>query len=106
MVRSTHGEFVELLGAGYRGVKRGNPNAIVVSGGLSPTGVNIEGVAMDDVAYLEAMYQYRDGIIRNYYDVLGTALLWLQQCAGRYARPLHDFRYIVQASLVVLLPPL
>ena len=65
------GEFVELLGAGYRGVKRGNPNAIVISGGLSPTGVNIEGVAMDDVAYLEAMYQYRGGIVRNYYDVLG-----------------------------------
>ena len=64
-------EFVELLGAGYRGVKRGNPNAIVVSGGLSPTGVNLEGVAMDDVAYLEAMYQYRDGIVRNFYDVLG-----------------------------------
>ena len=64
-------EFVELMGAGYRGVKRGNPNAIVVSGGLSPTGVNREGVAMDDVAYLEAMYQYRDGIIRNYFDVLG-----------------------------------
>ncbi len=65
------GEFVELMGVGYRGVKRGNPNAIVVSGGLSPTGVNLEGVAMDDVAYLEAMYQYGDGVFRNYYDVLG-----------------------------------
>ena len=69
--RVNPGEFVELMGAGYRGVKRGNPNAIVVSGGLSPNGLNREDAAIDDVAFLDAMYQYRDGIIRNYYDVLG-----------------------------------
>lgn len=66
------GEFVELLAVGYSGVKRGNPNAIVIAGGLGPTGVNVEDVAMDDVRYLEAMYQYRDGIIRNYFDILGV----------------------------------
>jgi hypothetical protein len=65
------GEFVELIAAGYRGVKRGNPNALVVTGGLSPTGVNQDGVAMDDVAFLEGMYQYREGVVRNFYDVLG-----------------------------------
>lgn len=66
------GEFVELLAVGYSGVKRGNPNAIVIAGGLGPTGVNVEDVAMDDVRYLEAMYQYRNGIIRNYFDILGV----------------------------------
>ena len=66
------GEFVELIAIGYRGVKRGNPNAIVIAGGLAPTGVNLEGVAMDDVRYLEAMYQYRNGMIRDYFDALGV----------------------------------
>ncbi len=66
------GEFVELLAAGYRGVKRGNPSALVVTGGLASTGVNIEGVAMDDVRYLDAMYRYRDGMIRDYFDGLGV----------------------------------
>ena len=66
------GEFVELVAVGYRGVKRGNPNATVIVGGLAPTGVNLEGVAMDDVRYLEAMYQYRDGMIRDYFDKLGV----------------------------------
>ena len=70
--RVAPGEFVELVAVGYRGVKRGNPNATVIAGGLGPTGVNIEGVAMDDVRYLEAMYQYRDGMIRNYFDALGV----------------------------------
>lgn len=65
------GEFVELMAVGYRGVKRGNPNAIVISGGLSPNGVFDLNTALDDVAFLEAMYQYRDGMIRDYYDVLG-----------------------------------
>lgn len=66
------GEFVELVAQGYRGVKRGNPNAAVIVGGLGPTGVNIEGVALDDVRFLEAMYQYRDGMIRDYFDILGV----------------------------------
>ena len=66
------GELVELVAVGYRGVKVGNPNATVILGGLGPTGVNFEGVAMDDVHYLEAMYQYRDGMIRDYFDILGV----------------------------------
>ncbi len=70
--RVSPGEFVELVAEGYRGVKRGNPNAIVIAGGMGPTGVNIEGVAMDDVAFLEAMYQYGGGKIRNYFDILGV----------------------------------
>lgn len=70
--RVAPGEFVELVAEGYRGVKRGNPKATIIVGGLGPTGVNIEGIAMDDVRYLEAMYQYRDGMIRNYFDVLGV----------------------------------
>ena len=70
--RVSPGEFVELVAEGYRGVKRGNPNAIVIFGGMGPTGVNIEGVAMDDVRFLEAVYQYGDGKIRNYFDILGV----------------------------------
>jgi hypothetical protein len=74
------GRFVELLKAGYLGVKASDPNAIVVSGALSPTGVNDPlgkrepGAmgALSDPVFLEQMYQYHDGEVRRYFDVLGT----------------------------------
>ncbi len=74
------GRYVELLKAGYLGVKSVDPSAIVLSGALAPTGVNDpEGKrapgamgALSDLNYLEAMYKYHDGEMRAYYDVVGT----------------------------------
>lgn len=74
------GRFVELLKAGYLGVKASDPAAIVVSGALSPTGVNDPNGerepgamgALSDPLFLEQMYQYHDGEVRRYFDVLGT----------------------------------
>ncbi len=66
------GQYVELLMAAYQGVKEADPAALVITGALTPTGVNDWQTAADDVAYLRAMYAYKDGIIKKYYDHLGA----------------------------------
>jgi len=64
--------FVQLLKAGYLGVKQADPNCIVVMGALSPTGVNDPNLAVDDVIYLDQLYKVNGGEVRNYFDVLGS----------------------------------
>jgi len=53
-------------------VKAGDPSAIVVFGGLTPTGVNDPTIAIDDVSYLRQIYSFNDGEVKQYYDVLGA----------------------------------
>jgi hypothetical protein len=64
--------YAALLKAGYAGVKAGDPQAVVVSGALTPTGIYDPQVATEDTAYLDQLYQWNNGEIRNYYDVLGS----------------------------------
>lgn len=64
-------DYVELLKAGYAGVRQGDPNALVVFSGLTPNGVNDPTVAIDDVEYLTQIYQINGGEIANYFDVMG-----------------------------------
>ncbi|MDI3339519.1 MAG: cellulase family glycosylhydrolase [Sphaerobacter sp.] len=64
--------YVHLLKAGYTGVKASDPSAIVVFGGLTPTGVTDPRIAIDDVAYLQQIYAYNNGEVKRYYDVLGA----------------------------------
>ncbi len=66
------GPYVELLKAGYRGAKAGYPHAVVVFGGLTPTGVNDPTIAIDDANYLQQIYEYNGGEVKNYYDALGA----------------------------------
>jgi hypothetical protein len=66
------GRYVNILKAGYNGVKAGDPNAIVLFGGLTPTGVDIPSLAVDDVLYLERVYAHNNGEVKQYYDVLGA----------------------------------
>jgi hypothetical protein len=66
------GRYVDVLKAGYTAVKASDPNAIVVFGGLTPTGVNDPTIAIDDANYLGQFYAYNDGEGKQYYDVLGT----------------------------------
>ena len=75
------GFYVELLKAGYRGVKKSDASAIVLTGALSPTGItDPEGKrggggqmgVMEDTLYLEEMYKYNNGEMRAYSDVIGT----------------------------------
>ncbi|MCL5958422.1 MAG: cellulase family glycosylhydrolase [Chloroflexi bacterium] len=66
------GRYVELLKAGFTGVKAGDPWAIVLYGGLTPTGVNDPAVAIDDKVFLGQTYQYQNGVVKNYFDALGA----------------------------------
>jgi hypothetical protein len=61
--------YVQLLAAAYRAIKAADPNAIVVSGALTPTGVNDWKIAVDDAVYLEEMY--KAGLAR-YCDAIGA----------------------------------
>jgi hypothetical protein len=60
--------YVALLGVAYQAVKAADPNALVVSAGLAPTN-HRDDTAMDDRAFLEAMYQAGG---QSYFDVLGA----------------------------------
>jgi hypothetical protein len=62
-------EYVQLLKVGYNAIKSVDPGAVVVSGALTPTGVNDGDIAIDDRVYLEQMYQA--GLAR-YCDAIGA----------------------------------
>ncbi len=66
------GSYVELLKAGYLAVKSVEPATLIVTGGLTPTGVNNPQAAVDDVVYLKQFYAYNQGEAKKYYDVLGA----------------------------------
>ena len=63
------GKYVQLLQVAYNAIKWVDPDAVVVSGGLTPTGWNDGDVAVDDRVYLERMYQA--GLAR-YCDAIGA----------------------------------
>ncbi len=60
-------EYTELLRVCYEGIKSGDPEAIVVSAGLAPTG-DLPPRAMPDDAFLQGMY---DAGAADYFDALG-----------------------------------
>ena len=66
------GEFLALQKAAYEGVKAGNPQAIVVFPALTPTGHGDCNAALDDVVYLDRLYQETGGQIKQYFDVMGA----------------------------------
>jgi polysaccharide biosynthesis protein PslG len=65
-------DYVDLLRAGHNGIKRGDPNALIVFGGLTPNGVNDPTIAIDDVQYMQEIYAFNDGEVRQYYDIMGS----------------------------------
>ncbi|MEZ4860010.1 MAG: SH3 domain-containing protein [Caldilineaceae bacterium] len=62
------GEYVQLLAAAYNSIKAACPSMTVVSGALTPAGNN-GGLAVDDFAYLEQMFQAG---ANNYLDAVGA----------------------------------
>jgi hypothetical protein len=66
------GRYINLLKAAYPAVKAGDSNAIVLFGGLTPTGVQDPSIAIDDVQYLRQVYQYNGGEVKAYFDDLGA----------------------------------
>jgi hypothetical protein len=66
------GNYVELLKASYPVIKKTDPSVLVLTAGLTPTGVNNPDFAVDDVAYLDQFYKYNGGEAKKYFDVLGA----------------------------------
>ena len=60
-------EYVELLKACYTGIKKSDPDAIVISAGLAPTGV-VSPQTIPDEQFLQQMYQAGAA---PYFDMLG-----------------------------------
>ncbi len=69
--RPNPAEYVALLKVAYRRIKQADPNAIVVSAGLTPTATD-DATAMPDDAYLEGMYQAMGNSSNGYFDALGA----------------------------------
>ncbi len=67
--RLSAGQYVELLRVAQERIRAADPSALIVSGGLTPTGVNDGYVAFDDVHYLGQMYAAGAAA---YFDVLGA----------------------------------
>jgi hypothetical protein len=66
------GRYIELLKVSYTRIKEADPNAVVVLGALTPTGVNNPYVAINDLTYLRQMLEYQGGVARDYFDALGV----------------------------------
>jgi len=64
-------EYVQFLGKAYRAIKAANPNAIVISAGMAPTGDNND-IAMPDDLFYDQMYQAMGGSSNGYFDALGV----------------------------------
>lgn len=62
------GHYVELLKAAYTRIKAIDPNIYVIAGPPASTATNGPGVAVDDMSYFKAMFEYQNGIVRNYMD--------------------------------------
>jgi len=66
--RPNPNEYVSLLKIAYQRIKQADPNAMVISAGLAPTGTDTN-EAMPDDKYLRKMYQAG---VKGYFDVLGA----------------------------------
>ena len=67
--RLSAADYVKLLKAAYATIKAKDPNIIVISGALSPTGVDDGVNAIDDFRYLQQMV---DAGMLNYADCVGV----------------------------------
>ena len=62
-------KYMDLLKLAYPAIKAADPGAIVISGALTPTGMNDGDIAIRDSIYLEQMYQ--NGL-KDYSDAVGA----------------------------------
>ncbi|MCL5026105.1 MAG: cellulase family glycosylhydrolase [Chloroflexi bacterium] len=64
--------YVSMLQVVAPRIKAADPNAIVVSGALTPTGWNDPNGAIDDAIYLDQMYQCNGGVFKTLGDAVGA----------------------------------
>lgn len=62
-------DYVRLLKGAYQAIKAADPNAKVISGALTPTGINDGQWAIDDRTYLQQMY---NAGLKYYCDAVGA----------------------------------
>jgi len=62
------GHYVDILVECYNRIKAANPDAVVLAGAPSSSGVNDPSLAVSDENYYRAMYKYKDGIIKSHFD--------------------------------------
>ncbi|MCS6834672.1 MAG: hypothetical protein NZ750_01470 [Anaerolineae bacterium] len=55
--RMSPARYIDLLSEAYRAIKAADPAAMVISGGLAPTGINDRRNSIDDEVFLEALFQ-------------------------------------------------
>ena len=63
--------YARMLKLAYQAIKSADPNAIVISAGMSPTGTNDQ-TAMPDTLYIEKLYQAMGNNSDGYFDMLGV----------------------------------
>jgi hypothetical protein len=64
--------YLPLLESGYTAIKASDPNALVLLGAPSPTGVDIPGSVMDDLTYLQNLYAINNGEAAGYFDIMSA----------------------------------
>ena len=69
--RPNPAEYVQMLKAAYTAIKSADPNAIVISAGMAPTGTDNE-IAMPDEKFYREMYRAMGGNSDGYFDMLGV----------------------------------
>ena len=69
---ASYGQFVELVKNGYLGVKESDPEAIVVLGAPTPTGVFDNAIGIDDAFYLQRVFDHNGGEVFQYFEALGV----------------------------------
>ena len=70
----TAGAYVELLNAVYTSIKAVDPCALVLNGALEPSTGRDPAQAVDDLAFYRDMLAYKEGLVRNSYDLLAVRL--------------------------------
>lgn len=63
--------YVRLLKGAYQAIKAADPNALVVTAGMAPTGTDSD-IALPDIKFYELMYQAMGGASVGYFDMLGV----------------------------------
>jgi hypothetical protein len=63
------GRYVELLVESYKRIKAVEPTTIVLAGAPSSSGITDPTLAVADEVYFREMYRYKNGLIKDYFDV-------------------------------------
>ncbi|NPA90056.1 MAG: cellulase family glycosylhydrolase [Chloroflexi bacterium] len=69
--RPNPSEYAQMLKAAYTAIKSADPNAIVISAGMAPTGTD-NNQAMPDEKFYRLMYRAMGGNSDGYFDMLGV----------------------------------